>query len=57
MFSVDKEYQRDPKLRPQDVKSLMVWIGTQPHLPLISGKLIIIALFCFSCLFNDFIFR
>ncbi|XP_044745708.1 alpha-tocopherol transfer protein-like [Coccinella septempunctata] len=51
MFSIDKEYERDAKLRRQDVKSLMVWIDTQPHLPKISEHEAI--LFLKSCYYNN----
>ncbi|XP_026747139.1 clavesin-2-like [Trichoplusia ni] len=31
--SVDKEYEKLPTVKREDVKSLMSWLSTQPHLP------------------------
>lgn len=32
------EYEKDPKLKPEDVKSFMEWVNMRPHLPEINGK-------------------
>lgn len=39
-FSVQKEYEKLPDLKPDDIKQIRDWLKTQPHLPhmYITGK-------------------
>lgn len=30
---IGNEYQKQPNIKPEDVKRLREWIKTQPHLP------------------------
>lgn len=39
-ISIEKEYEKNPDITPDDVRKLREWLKTQPHLPgeHISGK-------------------
>lgn len=32
-FPLEKEYQKDTGISPQDISKLREWVKTQPHLP------------------------
>ncbi|CAH0402600.1 unnamed protein product [Chilo suppressalis] len=32
-FPVEKEYEKNPNIKPDDIKKLREWLRTQPHLP------------------------
>ncbi|CAG9791672.1 unnamed protein product [Diatraea saccharalis] len=32
-FPVEKEYEKNPNIKPEDIKKLREWLKTQPHLP------------------------
>lgn len=35
---IEQIYEKDKKLKPEDVNNLKRWVETQGHLPKISGK-------------------
>lgn len=38
LADVMQEYEKDPKLKREDVNNLKIWSEKQPHLPKISGE-------------------
>lgn len=32
-FPIEKEYERNPQITPNDIAILREWVNTQPHLP------------------------
>lgn len=42
LADVQHEYEKDKKLRKEDIKSLQEWAEKQPHLPPISGMFLYI---------------
>lgn len=40
-FPVNKEYEKNPDISPEDIRKLREWLKTQPHLPekYITGKI------------------
>lgn len=42
-ISVEDVYKKDAKLKKEDVENLMVWAKLQPHLPQLTGELLLLS--------------
>lgn len=42
-INVEKEYEKQPNIKAEDIENLRLWLKTQPHLPsdYITGKRIL----------------
>lgn len=38
LFDIAKEYEKDKKLKKENVENLRLWTEKQPHLPKINGE-------------------